>query len=51
MKKHEPARVINVNKNGEIFDPASYVVRRADNPALYQFLEGSNGDYKTEADR
>lgn len=39
MKKQQPARVVNVNKDGEIFDPASYVVRRADNPALYEFLE------------
>ena len=38
-KPVKPYTVINLNKRGEVFDPAGYIVRREDNPELYKFLE------------
>lgn len=38
-KKDFPVTVININKHGEVFDPKNYVVKRAENPELYKFLE------------
>lgn len=39
MKHQKTPVVINVNKNGEIFEPSQYLVRREENKQLYQFLE------------
>lgn len=39
MKHQKAPVVINVNKNGEIFEPSQYLVRREENKPLYQFLE------------
>lgn len=38
-KNTAPAKVTNINKNGELFNPAEYTVRRADAPGLYAFLD------------
>lgn len=48
----KPYTVININKKGEVFNPAEYIVRRAENPELYKFLEDvSNEKNKANADR
>lgn len=46
-------RVVNVNRRGEVIDPATYVIRRADCPELYKFLEEirTNEQIETRARR
>lgn len=38
MRKKQPYTVININKYGEVFDPSTYLVKRSENPELYEFL-------------
>ena len=37
-KPAKPYTVTNINKRGEVFDPRTYFVSRAENPELYAFL-------------
>lgn len=49
IKVKEPIKVkiTNINKHGEIFDPATYTVSREENPELYEFLENFQPHEKT----
>lgn len=38
-KQKIEAKVININRKGEIFNPAEYTIRRDEHPEFYKFLE------------
>lgn len=44
MKQTIAPRVLNRNRDGDLFDPCSYIVHRNDNPELFKFLEAVKND-------
>lgn len=49
MRNRESIKVININKNGEQFDPASYKVPYEGNKEIYHGLMALTGRIKNES--